>query len=360
MAKAVDGRQPLVAIDDRHAPAAALPGDPGPLGLLEPAGAEQEVAGAERVPLAPRIAATRASRASRSGGSSSRAVSVVPSGLRSAHRDRRRGGRDRHDILGGDQPGQPLAELGEDRLAVLLREPVLLVQRDDQSLPLARHLGDHPMVGPGQVLIDNEDEQVGPQRQVHGLGLAGDAIGAGLAEAGRIGQEQRPFDAFDGMRLGPTVRGRPHRRPRLAGRPAEQGIDQRRSCRPARCPARRHGSGGPRPRPRSPSRSLRSSWQRSAADRAHFDARGNRSRRAYALYRLYRPTGRPRGSISSRGLVSAPLAPRPVRFGVAFAKLWLLVQPGSRGYNSGSGPVRGSRERAEPPPLRSAAPDRRF
>ena len=54
-------------------------------------------------------------------------------------------------------------------------------------------------LGADQVVVDDEQEQVGPRGQVAGLGLADRPPCADLGEARGVGQEDRPLDALDGM-----------------------------------------------------------------------------------------------------------------------------------------------------------------
>ena len=178
-------------------------------------------------PSRARIAATRASRASRSGASSSRVVSVVPSGLRTRTGTGDGSAATATTSSAGTRPpsrSRTLARIASRSSSV---SRSFLLSATINRLPSRAISPTMPLIGPRHVVIDDENEQIGPQRQLHGLRLAGAAALAGLAERGRVGQEQRAFHALDGVRVGPAVRGRPHRRPGLAGAPAEQRIHQR-------------------------------------------------------------------------------------------------------------------------------------
>ncbi len=126
-----------------------------------------------------------------------------------------------------DKAIEPLAELGQDRLTIVLAEPVLLVQGDDQSLALPGHVEQCLAVGSGQVVIDDEHEQIGASRQLHRLGLAGRALDPGLSQSRRVGQQQGPFHALDGVRMRFAAASCPHRRTGLAHRSAKERVDQR-------------------------------------------------------------------------------------------------------------------------------------
>ena len=152
-------------------------GDPVAFGLLAQAGPEQEIAGAEGVPLALEHRRHPALQGLQVGRVFFQHGLRRPVGLAGADLDRGRGGGDRHDVLDRNEAREPLAELGHDGLAILLGEAVLLVQGHDQPLAPPRQFEHGLAIGPGQVLVDDEHQQVGAGGQVDRLGLAGPALG---------------------------------------------------------------------------------------------------------------------------------------------------------------------------------------
>ena len=136
-------------------------------------GAEQQVARAQR--RLPRAAGSgRSGRAAptSSGGWASSTVSIEPSARCDADRHRPRRGRAGDDVVGRHQPAQPLSELRQDGGAVGVGEPVGLVEDDDRALSLANQGRQRLVLGADQVVVENEDQQVGPRRQLARFPLA--------------------------------------------------------------------------------------------------------------------------------------------------------------------------------------------
>ena len=135
-------------------------------------GAEQQVAGAERVALALEDLGDPGAE----GGEVGRLV--LEDGLGravvAADADRHRPGRGRagDDVVGRHQPAEPLAELGQDRVAIGVGEPVRLVEDDDRPLALAHQGRQRLELGADQVVVEDEDQQVGPRGQLAGFLLA--------------------------------------------------------------------------------------------------------------------------------------------------------------------------------------------
>ncbi len=107
-------------------------------------------------------------------------------------------------------------------------EPVGLVEDDDRALSLADQGRQRLVFGADQVVVEDENQEIGARGQIAGFALA---LGAGLADlrqARRVGQEDGPLDPFQrvGVVLGPL--GRSHHRLGLAGIAAQEGVDQRR------------------------------------------------------------------------------------------------------------------------------------
>ena len=84
------------------------------------------------------------------------------------------------------------------------------------------------ILGADQVVIDDEQEQVGPRGQVAGLGSRGPAPPSPISERpGRVGQQDRPVDPLDVVGVVLALPGRAHDGLGLADVLAEQGVDQR-------------------------------------------------------------------------------------------------------------------------------------
>ena len=195
--------------------------------LAQQVGAQEQVARAEGVPFAPEDDGDPLAEGGEVGGLG--LVDDLRGAVGAGDPDGGRAGPggDRHDVGRRHDPGQALAELPQDRVAVVVAEPIGLVQDDDRPLPLPRQGRQGLELGADQVVVEDEQEQVGPRGQVAGLALAGRPPLADLGEAGGVGQEDLPLDPLDRMGVGLAAAGRPHRGLGGADGLADQGVDER-------------------------------------------------------------------------------------------------------------------------------------
>ena len=104
-----------------------------------------------------------------------------------------------------DQSFEPLAQLVEHREAIFLGEPVFLVQHHDQPLAQPRERKERFAFEPGEIVIDDEEDQVGPGGKLERLGLARGTVGPRITKPRRVSQQQGPLDAVDRIRMHETM-----------------------------------------------------------------------------------------------------------------------------------------------------------
>ena len=132
------------------------------------------------------------------------------------------------DVVGRHEPAEALAELGQDGGAVGVGEPVRLVEDDDRALPLADQGRQRLVLGADQVVVEDEDQQVGPRGQVAGFLLARRPASP-ISERPGV-SVRKTVPSTPSMRVGVVLAllGRPHDGLGLADVSAQQGVDQRR------------------------------------------------------------------------------------------------------------------------------------
>ena len=168
------------------------------------------------------------------GGWGSSTVSVEPSALLERTGNRPGRGGTRHDILGRDEPAQPLAQLRQDGRAVGVGETVRLVEDDDRPLSLADQGGERLVLGADQVVVEDEDQQVGARRQVAGFALTRSRRPRRSPTSPACPSGRRSRRRPRARTCGSRPLGRAHDRLGLAGFAPEQCIDQRGLARRAR------------------------------------------------------------------------------------------------------------------------------
>ena len=86
----------------------------------------------------------------------------------------------------------------------------LLFRATINRLPLSCELEDGLAIGPGQVVVDDKDQQIGAGGQVDRFELSVITIWPGLAKPRRIRQQQRPFHPLDHVGVRLAAAGGPH------------------------------------------------------------------------------------------------------------------------------------------------------
>ena len=184
------GGDPLKLLDHVFGPLVAFLGELI-LGLAtEQMGAEQEVAGAERLALALEDLADPVAEGGRARAAVPRArVSVEPSAACTRTGNGRGAAAPATMSSAGTSPRRRSLSFARMAARVGVGEPVGLVEDDDRALPLADQGRQRLVLGADQVVVENEDQQVGARGQVAGFALARRAGLADLGQARRVGQE---------------------------------------------------------------------------------------------------------------------------------------------------------------------------
>ena len=229
------GGDPLELLDDVLGPLVALVRELVLRLAAEQMGAEQQVARAERLAFA---LEDRGDPAAEGGDARAAAARARSRPSRRAVASRTGIGRGEAATAttssGGTSPRQPLSELGQDGGAIRLGEAVRLVEDDDRALSLASQGRQRLVLGAGQVVVDDEEEQVGPRGQVAGFPLA---------HRDPLRRSRRARACRSGGRFprpprrpgcGSRRAGSCPSRPRSCRRAAQQRVDQRRLARRAR------------------------------------------------------------------------------------------------------------------------------
>ena len=136
---------------------------------------------------------------------------------------------------GSITPESRSRELRQDRRQVVVGKTVLLVEHDDRPFAQPGQLDQGRVLAADQVMIDDEEQQIGTDGQSAGLDLSRLAGFSRLGHAGRVGHGNGRIDRPQLVGVALAVAGRSHDRLGRAHVAAEQGVDQRGL-------ARRHGA----------------------------------------------------------------------------------------------------------------------
>ena len=219
LAKTVARGDPLELVDHLLRPAVPLVGQLLLRRLADQVGAEEQVPARRSSPSRRRMAAMRSCKAPRSGGSTSRTVWVEPSGLvtRTGRRPGGRRRRRRRPRRGRSPPAARGASPGSRRGRPWVKRSCLFRTTIDRFPCLASAAGARTRSGSGRDRRRTGAGRPARRGRAPRASRMRPAV-ADLGEARRVGQEDGPVDALDGVRVRPRRAGWSPSRPRSCRR----------------------------------------------------------------------------------------------------------------------------------------------